>query len=79
MSGVRKTTRIAARTGEAQEQADHRLAVATSPVRSLSTAAHSCSLEPGTRSSRPPFRFLTSQTIQISRSGLTQHRQDGKA
>lgn len=77
MSGVRKTTRIAARTGEGQERAD-RLAVANSTVRPLNAAAYSCSLERRPRSSRPAFHFLTSQTIQISCSGLIQHGQGVK-
>jgi hypothetical protein len=79
MSGVRKTTRIAAETGRAREQADHRLAVATFWVRPFSAAAYSCSLKRSLRSSRPPFHFLAAQAAQICCSGLILHGQDVKA
>jgi hypothetical protein len=79
MSGVRKTTRIAAETVESQEQADHRLAVPIFRVRPLSAAAYSRSLERSLRSSRPPFHFLAAQAAQIRCSGLIPHRQDVKA
>jgi hypothetical protein len=79
MSGVRKTTRIAAETGKAWEQAGHCLSVPISWDRPLSAAAYSCSLERSLRSSRPPFHFLAAQAAQIRCSGLIPHRQDVKA
>lgn len=79
MSGVRKTTRIAAETGKAWEQAGQRLAVAISWVRPLSAAAYSCSPERSLRSSRPPFHFLAAQASETRCSGPTPHRQDVKA
>jgi hypothetical protein len=79
MSGVRKTTRIAAETGKAWEQEGHHLAVPTSWVRPFSAAAYSCSLERSLGSSRPPFHFLAAQAAQIRCSGLIPHGQDVKA
>jgi hypothetical protein len=79
MSGVRRTTRIAAETEKVWEQAGHRLAVPISWVRPPSAAAYSCSLERSLRSSRPPFHFLAAQAAQIRCFGLIPHRQDVKA